>query len=166
MPYKLVICEIHNIHIHGFHNINSDSNVKGHYLCRTSYTRYVGCEEDDEYFDWEIGRTREYYNNLLNYGQQYIDHDFIRNYKQIVSNPDYITAEIANVIELRGGEKVAILKTFWLRIVQRAWKRIFKERTIIMAKRNSLYSIRYREINGKWPLNCLNVPGLYGLLVR
>ena len=55
-------------------------------------------------------------------------------------------------------------KTYWLRIIQRTWKRIMNERKRILKERCGLNSLFTREITGKWPdgLNCL--PGLEGCL--
>jgi hypothetical protein len=43
-----------------------------------------------------------------------------------VSKKNYISLEIVQHIELEGGgEHVAIYKTFWLRILQRKWKKYY-----------------------------------------
>jgi hypothetical protein len=46
------------------------------------------------------------------------------------------------------GEYVAITKTFWLKIIQRKWKKIYKERCDTLKKMKSLVYLRNREING------------------
>lgn len=45
------------------------------------------------------------------------------------------------------GEYVAITKTFWLKIIQRKWKKIYKERCDILKKMKSLVYLRNRETN-------------------
>lgn len=45
------------------------------------------------------------------------------------------------------GEYVAITKTFWLKIIQRKWKKIYKERCDTLKKMKSLVYLRNREIN-------------------
>lgn len=57
-----------------------------------------------------------------------------------------------------------ILKTFWLRIVQRTWKRIFRERQEIWRKRMSLGSLRHRELRGRYPSHINSLPGLLGMM--
>jgi hypothetical protein len=57
-----------------------------------------------------------------------------------------------------------ILKTFWLRIVQRMWKRIFRERQEIWRKRMSLGSLRHRELRGRYPSHINSLPGLLGMM--
>jgi hypothetical protein len=48
-----------------------------------------------------------------------------------------------------------VLKTFWIRILQRKWRKIFNERKHILQIRKRLDSLRFRELNGIWPKNCL-----------
>ena len=97
-------------------------------------------------------------NNMLK------NHSIIRNYKQIVAQQNYIQLHIAKVIYLSGSECVAILKTFWIKIIQRTWKKIYKKRCTVIALRKSPVSLFYRERHGKWPDNCLYLPSLQGLL--
>jgi len=47
-----------------------------------------------------------------------------------------------------------IIKTHYIRLIQRKWKRLYKE---MMSRRISPSSIRYREIHGRWATNCLRV---------
>lgn len=53
-----------------------------------------------------------------------------------------------------------IIKTFWLRLVQRTWKRIYKERQQIIKKRMHLNNLHYRNIHGKWPSRLHYLPSL------
>ena len=101
------------------------------------------------------------YNSLNNIVK---NHSIIRNYKQIIAQQNYIQLHIAKVIYLSGSECVAILKTFWIKIIQRTWKKIYKKRCNIIALRKSYTSLFYRESHGKWPDNCLYLPSLQGLL--
>ena len=57
-----------------------------------------------------------------------------------------------------------VLKTFWLRIVQRTWKRIYRERQEMLRKRCALTNLRNFELRGRH-LSILNsLPGLYGMI--
>jgi len=51
-------------------------------------------------------------------------HPIIRNYLNIMKMPSRI--EITENIILCGGETVAIIKTIWIRIIQRKWKRVYR----------------------------------------
>jgi len=101
------------------------------------------------------------YNNLNNNMKT---HSIIRNYNQLVIQPNYIQLHIAKVIYLSGLECVAILQTFWIKIIQRTWKKIYKKRCTIIALRKSPISLFYKERYGKWSDNCLYLPSLQGLL--
>jgi len=61
-------------------------------------------------------------------------------------------------------EYIVVLKTYWLRIVQRRWRRILRERAEVLRKRCSIANIQHRLVYGRYQ-NGLNVlPGLYGML--
>ena len=56
---------------------------------------------------------------------------------------------------------IAITKTFWIKIIQRTWKKIMIERNRIMKLRKGLYSLHQYEITGKFPYY---LPGILGML--
>lgn len=58
----------------------------------------------------------------------------------------------------------AILKTHWLRIIQKKWKKIMKERKHIIDKRKTLFSILYFEKHGRYPNGLNYFPSLQGML--
>ena len=68
-------------------------------------------------------------------------------------------------ISIDGIYKV-VLKTFWLRIVQRTWKRIFKERQEMLRKRMSILSLRHREVTGKYPIGIRVLPDIIGMILH
>ena len=100
---------------------------------------------------------------LLRRNPYLMAHPTIKNYKKIVTRKDYIKPEIAECY-LKKGVLVAILKTFWLKIIQRKWKKICAERQTILQNRKSIYNIRYREIHGKWNSLCSYLPSIRGML--
>jgi len=177
--FQIVLCELHNPAIHGFDE-NSDPEAPGHYLIHSKYDSIISSDNSDngDYSDeeYEYECESDIYNSIYHIKrniQRYIvpsnllsNHPFIRNYKAIVSNENYIKPEIAECLYLLGDECVAILKTFWLRLVQRAWKRVFAERKQVYAKRMRPDSLRHREIMGKWPSSCNRLPGLHGMLYQ
>lgn len=59
---------------------------------------------------------------------------------------------------------IAIKKTFWLRLVQRRWKKVYRERCDILERRMHLSSLRYREIHGKYPAGLRVLPTIYGMM--
>ena len=189
---NLVICEIFNKKIHGFDD-NNDPTVLGHYMVSHNFTKVSTDSEDDLDEDLEDDTDSEdtdedtntnidlnklktsvfyntsvflkmYKNTYNNLNNNMKTHSIIRNYKQIIAQQNYIQLHIAKVIYLSGLECVAILKTFWIKIIQRTWKKIYKKRCIVIALRKSPSLLFYRESHGKWPDNCLYLPSLQGLL--
>lgn len=139
--FNLVLCELYNERIHG--NCG-DSLVKYHYLL-TSRFKYLDINYINEIIDFT-------FNSYAYLSNQY--HIIFRNYKNIIRNSNYIIPEIAECIKLENEEFIAIKKTFWIRIIQRKWKKIFKIKQEIFRKRILSSSLRYREIHGKWPIEC------------
>lgn len=71
-----------------------------------------------------------------------------------------------NIVKINGWDICTVtVKTFWLKIIQRKWKKIYKERMKIIKNRKNVTSLHQREINGKFPSNCKHLPSLQGLLV-
>lgn len=148
--YNISISELYNKRLHG--NVKSD--VLYHYLV---YSRFKTLDMNN------INDVA----NTINNGYLELDnqtHDIYKNYKQIITRENYIKPEITECIYLNTGHYVAILKTFWLRLIQRKWKNIIKERNDIIKKRCNLHSLTHREITGKWPNDCLHLPQLKGML--
>jgi len=78
-----------------------------------------------------------------------------------------IGLEIVQIAELSPGqEQVAYLKTFWLRIVQRCWKKVFKARKELIRKRSGVKALQERQRTGKWPLLLREYPAFRLRLLR
>jgi hypothetical protein len=72
--------------------------------------------------------------------------------------------EIMKLCVLEDDTYSVILKTHWLRIVQRHWKKIFLERKKIIQLRKSPRNIIYREVHGKFPYPAGHLPLYQGML--
>jgi hypothetical protein len=59
--------------------------------------------------------------------------------------------DIIKCDELSGLEQVGYINTFWLKIVQRRWKKIYKMRQDMIKARSSLQALNERKLTGKWP---------------
>lgn len=58
-----------------------------------------------------------------------------------------------------------VLKTHWLRLIQRAWKKRFAGYKNILTQRKYLKNLYYKEVHGHWPPHLSNTnKKLYGLL--
>jgi hypothetical protein len=148
--YNMTLCELYNRTLHG----NESSDVLYHYLVHSRYKIL-----DMKTMNYTADNINLEYNQLGNQS-----HDIFRNYKQIITRENYVKPEITECIYLNTGHCIAILKTFWLRLIQRKWKNIIKARVKIINRRSHLKSLTHRELTGKWPNDCLIFPQLRGML--
>lgn len=191
--FNLILCELFNSNIHGspYDDNQEKQEVNGHYLVierfdgRTRRLLDIDNEYDieDENTDTDdsdidsvinsdftlstIDEFAEYYN--VDYLSCVISHNLephsiIRNYENIITKPDYIKPEIAECIILETQHCVAIIKTIWIKLIQRKWKKVYAERKNILRKRMSSASLSTRELTGSWPQHCRYLPSIYGIL--
>ena len=105
----------------------------------------------------------EFYNEYYN-DSEVEPHNILRNYQNIIARLDYIKPEIAECIELESQYSVAIIKTIWIKLIQRKWKKIYAERKNVIRQRAQFASLKTRELTGKWPQHCLYLPTIRGIL--
>ena len=179
--HYLMLCELHYPGRHG-KTEDSDPNIETHYLVYDRFDTKTGIsyshldeyeeydtDSEDEYNNTiirlkdEIKWLREHYSSLSNtlYSKK---HPTIRNYHNIIKHPNYIKPEIGQYIILPTQEAVAILKTFWLRIIQKKWKKVFQERKNIIKQRCNLLNLSTRELSKNLITLYKNLPGLKGML--
>jgi len=155
--YNIILCELYN---EGLHGETSDSVVKSSHLVYCRFKQF-----DLEYIEDYVDDFNAHYLELISYNDPaIINHSVFRNYTNIITNQPYIRPEIAECVYLENQECVAILKTFWLRLIQRTWKNIFRKRKYVLSKRSNIASLKHREITGKWPSDCYYYPELKGML--
>jgi hypothetical protein len=161
--YYIAICEIFNPRIHG-KDENSSIGIENHFLVSETFE----LEEfyDNSYQDTITSLKYDYKrvakNNLKSLKEP---HPTIRNYNKIIQDKNFIKIDIVFVDELPGNESVCYIKTFWIKLIQRRWKKIYKQRQDILKQRMLPKSIREREITGKWPKGLRIWPkGLKGLV--
>lgn len=190
--YNLIICELQHTRLHG----SDIGRFGPHYLVHSYYNGPNGgliCPEisftydsNDPNYSYNFNLNQlpkqiytDSFNNINNFiewitaeyeeaaeNQYFNVHSHIRNYKHIISSQKYIKPEIAHCILLPTNELVAILKTFWIRIIQRAWKRVYKVRKDVIAKRCQPHAILEFQRTGYWPSNCRHLPTIRGLLTN
>ena len=125
--FTLVVCELFNQSVHGFTN-TSDPSVKTHFLVLESELENMSWDERVE--------TAEFYQeSCWDYTESQLVHPIFKNYENIVTsdNENYIQLHIAKVLYLGGDECVGIIKTFWIKWIQRRWKNVFKRRKQVIA---------------------------------
>ena len=155
---EIVICELFNEQLHGVTEYSS-KDIEGQYIV-IDKIQPQELKTDQELYRF-IKKRNLWYKKIPD---SMLNHIVIRNYKHIVRNKGHVCPQIAKCIYLPGNECVAILKTFWLRIIQRTWKKIYKQRQYIMKKRLQFQSLIHREKTGRWPVLYAHVPSLQGML--
>ncbi len=141
--YQLAICEIFHPVLHG----EAEMHVNSHFLIYTTidlpdfYSR--------EYLSEENSLRRYVKAVQILHGSLNETHPLIRNYRTVAKK--YIRLEIIQADVLDGQEEVAYLKTFWLRIVQRRWKKVYKARKEILRQRQQMIALQERQRTGNWP---------------
>lgn len=75
-----------------------------------------------------------------------------------------VSLQIVDYYCLSGNEMVGICKTFWLKMIQRKWKKIFAERRRIEKLRKLPKSLCYREYYGQWEPELNVLPTIQGML--
>jgi hypothetical protein len=108
------------------------------------------------------GEINNHYLTIIRFSGKY-DYNLIRliiqNYGLTFNN-----LQIAECLYLPSQHCVSILKTFWLKLIQRTWKKVYKNKQLINNRRCRPNALKYKEIYGRWPIDCLNYPTLKGML--
>jgi hypothetical protein len=143
--YKLAICHLHHPCLHGYTE-SSDTNISGHYLIY--YTINLNEFYNKGYIDNLILDLSSYYEDII-----LMNHPLIGNYNKIIKKENYIKVDIIQMDTLSGMEEVGYIKTFWIKILQRKWKLVYKKRKEMIQRilSNPKYLLK-REINGKMRL--------------
>jgi hypothetical protein len=81
-----------------------------------------------------------------------------------IVRPPVPKISIYSLSVLPDGSYSVILKTHWLRIIQRNWKRVFKERAQILLKRRSIQALYNLQISGRYPDGLNLMPSIHGML--
>lgn len=141
--YKLAICHLFHPLLHGY-NDNSYKNIEGHYLV------FWEIDDIDEYFDdvynREIDDLKAFYDDIILDNHP---HPIIRNYLNLIKKENYVKFDIVEMKTLDTLEEIGFIKTFWLKLLQRKWKSIFKKRKEEIKRLSNPRRLLKREIMGK-----------------
>ena len=135
--YELAVCELMHPSIHG--NCTGQS---GHYLLFWFIS-------PDEFLSNEHQTTLDSMKNYYWNRTESPPHPSVRNYWNMMAKKRFYTLNVVDEAELCTGVKTAILKTFWLRIFQRKWRNIYKDKQLA---RRKMKDLSYRRVHGKWPV--------------
>lgn len=181
--WHLLLCELHFPTIHGKTN-DSHPNIETYYLVYDIYdpitrSSLQNSQTEDDYesdndndnilsqIDNDIYDLKHKYLKISRcYNGYFKDHQHptIKNYHNIISNPDYIKPEIGEYIILPTQEAITILKTIWIRIIQKKWKKVLQQKQHIIRERCKIQNLKHKQITGYWPTYCNKLPGLRGML--
>lgn len=140
--YKLAICIPFDPALHGMNN-NSSKNICSHYLVY-EIIEPIDFINNIQYMETVITDIQHFYDAII------LDsHPVIRNYEKIMNSETYFVFNIIQDDMLDGEECVGYIKTFWLKLIQRKWKRIFKERKEKIRKLSNPRLLMKRETSGK-----------------
>jgi len=154
LNYNLAICEVFHPILHG-QTETSSPNINNHFLV---YTLIDLLDFYNNAYLTERNSLKRYRRaiQILHGSTLNETHPTIRDYRKV--SKKYIRLEIIQADILSGQEEVAYLKTFWLRIVQRRWKNVYKARKELILRRSQPSALQERQRTGQWPTHLRNWP--------
>ena len=107
------------------------------------------------------------YTDIINYLNIFSSFNCYNYYQNIFNRKTINNTEIMQTVIIEHNNLpfyTVILKTHWLRLIQRHWKNIYKKQKYIINQQRKPANIRFREIHGFYPKKISYIPGLKGLL--
>jgi len=149
--YQLSVINKFNENLYG-ELPNNLKIINNHFINETNVTL-------NEFIN-EIKDIRKYENNIKNgiVEKYYTNEDILNSLLNVVNSRYLFGLQIIQHIEIND-YYLAVIKTHWIRLIQKRWKNVFKQRR--NAKKN-LFNLRHREIYGKFPDSC-NIPFKLGI---
>jgi hypothetical protein len=146
MVLGLAVCEIHIPDIHGM-TASSSFHIYNHYIV------IADCTLDEFYSNEYLRIVHQLKRSWKEFCSVYggVTHPTISNIGRIISKPNYIKLDIVDMRRLDGGEMIACIKTKGLRVLQRRYKAIYEQKQRKFVFYSLPKSLRYRQVNGKWP---------------
>ena len=151
-----------------------DSTEENYELVYEKESEFLDKEKQQDQYYIGIYKNIEnelvYVNALSNYTFFHFPYYFVLNYLYFYSiiHLDIFSTEM-NIMKLniaKDGTYCIVVKTFWIKIIQRAWKRIFAKRREILRQRGSIDAQFYFSQHGKYPPSLQYLPNIYGLFVK
>ena len=140
MPYSLAITEYYLPQRHGYNN----SLLRSQYIIMMQ--RFVRSRRENSYRPIDVSSYIRYYigwkQSLMAVLTKTINHPTIRNIQQIIEKERFVELNIVDYETLDDGYCVCTLKTFWLRIFQKRYKKRF----LYLKKQREFKTIMNREI--------------------
>jgi hypothetical protein len=165
--YCLGLCILWCKDIHG-HTFNSTPGIETHWVLHERVTLDEFLNNDLYWIENYRRNIQAYLSMLQSTSESMLDMSYLypllRNYNDIVSRPYNPKIDIVLMEYLPGLEAVAYIKTFWLRLIQKRWKKLYKQRCHIIANRRKIQSLQFKELHGKWPRGLNKLPGICDII--
>lgn len=135
----------------------------------TIYSNYLILDtiELDEFYE-NIKQVSSDIKHLTNMYTEYLNrlkyemninnlHPIIRNYEKIIAHPKHYQIQIIQPVTVSIGPNewdqysTAVVKTHWIRLIQRRWRSVLKNRISLKRQPKNL---KYRETTGRFPSKC------------
>ena len=142
---------IERIYFHEQDFLDSEKEDKLYYIGNNKisndkqYILYANAVTPNTFFRFNINHIQSY----------------LQDYSIFVTNPNI---DIMKLYILDDHTYTVVIKTHWLRIIQRHWKKIYSQRKYCLNKRKQIKTMMYFERNGRYPYDCDIMPSLYGML--
>ena len=161
MSYELALVELYLPLKHGILvDKQNRSRLYGNYLIveRITIDQFIGNIESITKYNKRLNKGYIRFIEKLKYEMNITQlHPIIRNYEDIVTSPKHYRIELIQPTNTSIGSNewdqysTAVLKTHWIRLIQRKWREFMRTRHI---KMKNLSNLKYREIHGRYPDNC------------
>ena len=142
---------IDRIYFHEEDFLDSEKEDKHYYIgnSRVSqdklYILYANAVTPTTFFRFDINHVKSY----------------LHDYSIFVTNSNI---DIMKLFILDDHTYTVVIKTYWLKIIQRHWKKIYSQRKYCISRRRQIKTMMYVERNGMYPYDCHSMPGLQGML--
>lgn len=147
--FELANLELYSPMRHGFEPNDDDKSIYSKYLILYKF-------DINEFYD-NIEEIQELI-RISNDRYPLFTHPIIENYSNMIINPKHLELKIIEPIKIYFGKEpddyfdTGIDKTIWIKLIQRRWRNyMINKRNKIMKIKN----IKYRELYGNWPPECI-----------
>lgn len=96
--------------------------------------------------------------------RQYLINCLSNSYTRAIDFVDYGNLQIMCNRKINEYQSVVVNATFWLRLVQRHWKRVCLRRKLLIRKWKTIKMVKYKETHIHYPMDMQYLPGLKGLM--
>ena len=143
---------VDRIYFHEEDFLDSEKEDKHYYIGNSLvsqdklYILYANAVTPTTFFRFDINHVKSY----------------LHDYSIFATNSNI---DIMKLFILDDHTHTVVIKTYWLKIIQRHWKKIYSQRKYCISRRRQIKTMMYVEGNGMYPYDCQSMPGLQGMLM-